>query len=67
MQEISEDDIIGSSGITLKQLKRVARLYYSNTEAAAVLGIAPRSFSRLCREHGIETPWVRKRHLNGAT
>ena len=59
--------ILGPSGITLGKLRRVARLYNKNSDAAGALGIQPRSFSRLCKEHGIETPWVRKRRLNGDT
>ena len=42
---------------------RAARLYTSNTDAAAALAITLRSFSRLCRRYGIETPWARKRRL----
>ncbi len=60
-----ENMILGPSGITLGKLRRVARLYNQNFDAAAALGIQPRSFGRLCKEHGIETPWVRKRRLNG--
>jgi hypothetical protein len=47
--------------ISREQVERVARLYKSNQDASQALGIAMRSFSRLCRRHGIETPWARRR------
>lgn len=50
-------------GITRKQVERVARVYKSNQDAGRALGIEMRSFSRLCRKYGIETPYVRKRRL----
>ena len=37
-------------------VERAARVYSSNTDAAAALGIAAGSFVRLCRRHGIEPP-----------
>ncbi len=37
-------------------VERAARVYSSNTDAAAALGIAAGSFGRLCRRHGIEPP-----------
>ncbi len=46
--------------VTREQLERVARMYKSNKEASQALGIAPGSFSRACRRHGIETPYVRQ-------
>ncbi|NKB69293.1 MAG: hypothetical protein GKR89_19660 [Candidatus Latescibacteria bacterium] len=48
-------------GITRTQLERVARIYHSNEDAGQALGIVGRSFSRLCRQHGIETPFARRR------
>jgi hypothetical protein len=42
-------------------LERVARMYKSNKEASQALGIHPGSFARLCRRHGILTPYVRLR------
>ena len=39
----------------------MARIYASNQEASGALGIAPGSFSRLCRCYNIETPYARKR------
>jgi len=47
--------------VTRDQVERVARLYHQNTEANAALGVTMRSFGRLCRELGIETPYVRRR------
>ena len=47
--------------IARERLERVARIYKSNKEASAALGIAPASFSRACRRHGIETPYARTR------
>ena len=45
----------------LDQVERVARLYRSDKDASHALGITVQAFSRLCRQHGIETPY--KRHL----
>jgi hypothetical protein len=44
-----------------ERIERVARIYASNQEASMALGIAPGSFSRLCRLYDIETPYARKR------
>lgn len=43
-----------------ERIRRVARIYASNQEASRALGIAPGSFSRLCRLYGIETPYARR-------
>ncbi len=43
------------------RIARAARIYATNQEASQALGIAPGSFSRLCRTYGIETPHARKR------
>ena len=48
-------------GIDRERVERVARIYGSNEEASQALGIALRSFSRLCRRYGIETPYARRR------
>lgn len=48
-------------GITREQIERVARIYKTNEDASQALGIAMRSFGRLCRKYGIETPYIRKR------
>jgi hypothetical protein len=47
-------------GITRDQVERVARIYKSNQDAGHALGIDPRSFARLCRRHGIQTPYGRR-------
>ena len=44
-------------------VERVARLYHSNSDASAALGIEMRSFGRLCRRYEIETPYARKRRM----
>ena len=43
-----------------ESIERVARMYKSNQDASRALGITMRSFARLCREYGVETPYVRK-------
>ena len=53
-------------GITREQLERVARIYHHNQDASQALGIATRSFARRCRQHGIETPYVRKQRRRSA-
>ena len=47
--------------VSPEALERVARLYHTNAEAAAALGMTMRGFGRACRAQGIETPYVRKR------
>lgn len=44
-----------------ERIDRAARIYASNRDASRALGIAPSSFSRLCRRYGIETPQARRR------
>ena len=51
-----------NQSITRADVERVARIYKSNQDAAA-LGITSHSFGRLCRRHGIETPHARTRRL----
>lgn len=46
--------------ITREAVERVARIYKTNKDACAAMGICLKSFSRLCRQHGIETPYARK-------
>ena len=48
-----------------ERVERAARIYASNRDAGLALGIAPGSFSRLCRRFGIETPQVRRKHKAG--
>ncbi|MBT3344700.1 MAG: hypothetical protein HN712_28045 [Gemmatimonadetes bacterium] len=47
-------------GFTKADIERAARMYHQATDASRALGITPRSFSRLCRKFGIETPSSRK-------
>ena len=53
-------------GFDQATIERVARMYKSNQEASAALGITLRSFGRLCRKYGVETPWVKKRRERGS-
>ncbi len=53
----------GERGMSRGRVERVARMYGGNEEAARALGIAMRSFSRLCRQHDIETPYARRVRL----
>ena len=48
--------------IERERVERVARMYPSTKDASQALGIAPGSFSRLCRQYEIETPRSRRRH-----
>lgn len=43
-----------------ERVVRAARIYASNRDAGLALGIAPRTFGRLCRHYGIETPQARR-------
>ncbi len=56
----TESQLLGRTGVTLEQLERAGRLYRQNSDAAKALGIAMRSFGRLCRQHSVETPYARK-------
>ena len=42
------------------RVERAARMYSTNEAAGRALGIDPRSFSRLCRRYGVETPYARR-------
>lgn len=42
------------------RIERAARIYSSNRDAGAALGIAPGSFGRLCRRYGIPSPQSRQ-------
>ncbi len=46
--------------IARERIERVARLYTTSKDASRALGIAPGSFSRLCRLYNIETPHIRR-------
>ena len=50
-------------GFTKETIERVARIYKSNQDAGVALGITMRSFGRLCRKFGIETPYSKRRRL----
>lgn len=54
------------SGIPAETLARAARLYKTNKEASAALGMSMRGFARACRRHGIETPYARRGDLRRA-
>jgi len=43
-----------------QQIERAARLYKSNQDASQALGLSVRYFARLCKKHGIETPYERR-------
>ncbi|HJP32094.1 MAG TPA: hypothetical protein QGF95_16235 [Candidatus Latescibacteria bacterium] len=47
--------------IERQRVERAARMYPSTKDASQALGIAPGSFSRLCRQYEIETPRSRRR------
>ena len=47
------------------RVERAARIYSTNEAASRALGIEPRSFSRLCRRYGIETPYARRLRERG--
>jgi hypothetical protein len=42
-------------------IERIARMYKSNQEAAAAMGLSTGHFVRLCRRFGIPTPHARRR------
>ena len=50
----------GEGLIERDRVERAARMYSTNEAASRALGIDPRSFSRLCRRYGIETPYARR-------
>lgn len=50
----------GEGPIERQRIERAARLYSTNEAAGRALGIDPRSFSRLCRRYGVETPYARR-------
>ena len=59
-----DDDVLGKSGIRLRQLRRAARLYHKNPDAATALGVTTTSFVKLCEKNGIETPLARKKRVD---
>ena len=50
-----------ASSIPKEQIERAARMYRTNRLASAALGIHLATFSRLCREYGVSTPYDRRR------
>ena len=53
--------------IDRQRVERVARIYASNRDASQALEIVIQSFSRLCRQYGIETPYARNRRKRRTT
>lgn len=45
-----------------ERVELAARIYRTSKDAGTALGIAPQSFSRLCRTYGILTPAARRRN-----
>ena len=52
------------TGVPVEILQRAARVYKTNKDAGAALGLSMRGFSRACRRHGIETPYARRRKFS---
>ncbi len=48
------------TGVPTEILERAARVYKTNKEAGAALGMSMRGFARACRRNGIETPYARR-------
>ena len=49
------------ASIPKQRIERAARIYGSSNEAAAAMGIAPTTFSRLCRKYGIDSLLQRRK------
>ena len=49
--------------MTRVRIERAARIYKTNQKAGQALGINARSFARLCRQYGIETPYARRQRM----
>jgi len=43
--------------VDVDQLRRASRMYNNTVDASMSLGIAPNSFRRLCRKHGVKPRW----------
>jgi len=50
-----------AASIPKEQIERAARVYRTNRLASNALGIHLATFSRLCREYGVVTPFERRR------
>jgi hypothetical protein len=48
------------NSISKQALERVARIYKSNKEAGQAIGMHPRSFARLCRQHDLNGDRMRR-------
>ena len=48
------------NSISKQALERVARIYKSNKEASQAIGMHPRSFARLCRQHDLNGDRMRR-------
>jgi hypothetical protein len=48
------------TGVPSAVLERAARVYKTNKDAGAALGMSMRELSRACRRHDIETPYTRR-------
>ena len=46
----------GRRKLSREDLEHASRIYHTVQYAAEALGVAPGSFRRLCKEHGVETP-----------
>ena len=57
----SETVLMPQAAIPKERVERVARIYGSTNEAAAAMGIAPTTFSRLCKKYGIDSPLQRRK------
>ena len=57
--------MLKTNQVSRPQLERAARMYHRSGDAARALGIARGTFTRLCREHGIETPHQRRQREKG--
>lgn len=45
-----------------ERIELAARIYRTSKDAGRALGIAPQTFSRLCRTYGIPTPAARRQN-----
>lgn len=55
------------TGVPVEILERAARVYKTNKDAGAALGLSMRGFARACRRYGIETPYARRRRFTRPT
>ena len=43
-----------------EDIERAARIYKTNKDAAAAMGISMQHFGRLCRKFGVVTPYAKR-------